>query len=145
MIEKLYTYAATALVAGAAAAFVSWQVQDWRFSSKIAERDKADATAKIRLAEATIKAKDDAQRDSQASGEYYAKLEQQLRTSKEAERDADARYRAAVKRMLDTSGCSPTTKGVQPDKAGSSTDAVPARWRIERFLPSFDGGGRSSP
>lgn len=54
MIAGLYTYAATALIAGALAAGGAWQVQGWRYASKIAAQEKAEAAAQIRQAERMI-------------------------------------------------------------------------------------------
>lgn len=47
MIPGLYTYVATALVAGAVAATGAWQVQSWRYGTKIAtiKQEHADLVA----------------------------------------------------------------------------------------------------
>jgi hypothetical protein len=56
MIPGLYTYAATALVAGALAFGAGWQTQEWRHGKQIADIQAQHATA---LASANQKALDD--------------------------------------------------------------------------------------
>ena len=46
MIPGLYTYAATAIVAGALAFGAGWQVQSWRFDAK--EKQRLESEAEIR-------------------------------------------------------------------------------------------------
>ena len=52
MIPGLYTYAATAIVAGALAFGAGWQVQSWRYEKQIATITKQHATAALKLSEA---------------------------------------------------------------------------------------------
>jgi len=56
MIPGLYTYAATAIVAGALAFGAGWQTQEWRYGKQIAGISQKHATA---LASANQKALDD--------------------------------------------------------------------------------------
>ena len=56
MIPGLYTYAATAMVAGALAFGAGWQTQEWRYGEQIAGIQAQHATA---LASANQKALDD--------------------------------------------------------------------------------------
>lgn len=56
MIPGLYTYAATAIVAGALAFGAGWQTQEWRYGKQIADTATQHATA---LASANQKALDD--------------------------------------------------------------------------------------
>lgn len=56
MIPGLYTYAATAIVAGALAFGAGWQTQEWRYGKQIAGIQAQHATA---LARANQKALDD--------------------------------------------------------------------------------------
>ena len=56
MIPGLYTYAATAIVAGALAFGAGWQTQEWRYGKQIAGIQAQHATA---LASANQKALDD--------------------------------------------------------------------------------------
>lgn len=52
MIPGLYTYAATAIVAGALAFGGGWQVQSWRYEKQIATITQQHATAALKLSEA---------------------------------------------------------------------------------------------
>lgn len=52
MITGLYTYAATAIVAGALAFGAGWQVQSWRYEKQIATITQQHATAALKLSEA---------------------------------------------------------------------------------------------
>ena len=56
MIPGLYTYAATAIVAGALAFGAGWQTQEWRYGKQLADIQAQHATA---LASANQKALDD--------------------------------------------------------------------------------------
>lgn len=52
MIPGLYTYAATAIVAGALAFGTGWQVQEWRYGKQIAGIQAQHATAALKRSEA---------------------------------------------------------------------------------------------
>ena len=52
MIPGLYTYAATAIVAGALAFGAGWQTQEWRYGKQIADIGQKHATAALKLSEA---------------------------------------------------------------------------------------------
>ena len=52
MIPGLYTYAATAIVAGALAFGAGWQTQAWRYGKQIADISQKHATAALKLSEA---------------------------------------------------------------------------------------------
>ena len=52
MITGLYTYAATAIVAGALAFGAGWQTQEWRYGKQIADIGQKHATAALKLSEA---------------------------------------------------------------------------------------------
>ena len=53
MIPGLYTYAATAIVAGALAFGAGWKTQEWRYGEQIAGIQAQHATAALKLSEAT--------------------------------------------------------------------------------------------
>ena len=73
MIPGLYTYAATAIVAGALAFGAGWQTQAWRYGKQIADIQAQHATA---LASANQKALDDTIKMQRAKDEAIAKAEQ---------------------------------------------------------------------
>ena len=52
MIPGLYTYAATAIVAGTLAFGAGWQTQEWRYGKQIADIQAQHATAALKLSEA---------------------------------------------------------------------------------------------
>ena len=52
MIPGLYTYAATAIVAGALAFGAGWKVQSWRYEKQIATITQQHATAALKLSKA---------------------------------------------------------------------------------------------
>ena len=52
MIPGLYTYAATAIVAGALAFGACWQTQEWRYGKQIADINQKHATAALKRSEA---------------------------------------------------------------------------------------------
>jgi len=57
MIAGLYTYAATAFIAGILAGTGAWQVQNWRHGEKL-EAIRADAQEQVRIAEQAARAKE---------------------------------------------------------------------------------------
>ena len=73
MIPGLYTYAATALVAGALAFGGGWNVQAWRYDAQIAGIQAQHATA---LASANQKALDDTIKMQRTKDDAIAKAEQ---------------------------------------------------------------------
>ena len=102
MIPGLYTYAATALIAGAAAATGAWQVQAWRYDARIADMEKTQAT---QLADSRKKALDDFTR---MQGAKDAAIE-------EARKRAQANAAAAAAARRDA------------DSLRAQLDSVPAR------------------
>lgn len=77
MIPGLYTYAATAIVAGALAFGGGWKVQAWRYDAQIADIQAQHATA---LARANQKALDDTIKMQRTKDEAIAKAEQRAKT-----------------------------------------------------------------
>ena len=73
MIDRLYTYAATAIVAGALAFGAAWQTQEWRYGKQIADIQAQHAAA---LASANQKALDDTIKMQRTKDEAIAKAEQ---------------------------------------------------------------------
>ena len=73
MIPGLYTYAATAIVAGALAFGAGWQTQAWRYGKQIADIQARHATA---LASANQKALDDTIKMQRTKDDAIAKAEQ---------------------------------------------------------------------
>lgn len=86
MIPGLYTYAATAIVAGALAFGAGWQVQAWRYDAQIEglKAQHAEATAKAQSdARATEKALSDKLQEAQNNA---TKRENKLRSDAAAAR-----------------------------------------------------------
>lgn len=77
MIPGLYTYAATAIVAGALAFGVGWQTQEWRYGKQIADTASQHAIA---LASANQKALDDTIKMQRAKDEAIKAAEQRAKT-----------------------------------------------------------------
>ena len=73
MIPGLYTYAATAIVAGALAFGAGWKTQGWRYGKQIAGTQAQHATA---LASANQKALDDTIKMQRTKDDAIAKAEQ---------------------------------------------------------------------
>ena len=73
MIPGLYTYAATAIVAGALAFGAGWQTQEWRYGQQIADTASQHAIA---LASANQKALDNTIKMQRTKDEAIAKAEQ---------------------------------------------------------------------
>ena len=73
MIPSLYTYAATAIVAGALAFGAGWQTQEWRYGKQIADTASQHAIA---LASANQKALDDTIKMQRTKDDAIAKAEQ---------------------------------------------------------------------
>ena len=89
MITGLYTYAATAIVAGALAFGAGWQTQEWRYGKQIADTASQHATA---LASANQKALDDTIKMQRAKDEAIKAAEQRAAKNAAA---ADSARRAA--------------------------------------------------
>ena len=102
MIPGLYTYAATAIVAGALAFGGGWKVQAWRYDAQIAGISQKHATA---LASANQKALDDTIKMQRAKDEAIKAAEQRAAKNAAA---ADSARRAA-------------------DRLRAQLDGVPAR------------------
>lgn len=77
MIPGLYTYAATAIVAGALAFGGGWKTQEWRYGKQIADIQAQHATA---LASANQKALDDTIKMQRAKDEAIKAAEQRAKT-----------------------------------------------------------------
>ena len=101
MIPGLYTYAATAIVAGALAFGAGWQTQAWRYEKQIAGIQAQHATAALKLSEAAradetktaLKESTHAANTSKNSDEF---------TTSQPVRDAIARADLAVAQRLRT-------------------------------------------
>ena len=89
MIPGLYTYAATAIVAGALAFGAGWQTQEWRYGKQIADTASQHAIA---LASANQKALDDTIKMQRAKDDAIQQAEQ--RAAKTAAAAAAARRTA---------------------------------------------------
>ena len=89
MIPGLYTYAATAIVAGALAFGAGWQTQEWRYGKQIADISQKHATA---LASANQKALDDTIKMQRTKDDAIAKAE--LRAAQNAAAAGAARRTA---------------------------------------------------
>ena len=77
VIPGLYTYAATAIVAGALAFGAGWQTQEWRYGKQIAGIQAQHATA---LASANQKALDDTIKMQRTKDEAIKAAEQRAKT-----------------------------------------------------------------
>lgn len=64
MINNLYTYVATALIAGAVAATGAWKVQNWRYKANSIQQQESFAAERLAW-EQKVKAADDANRKRQ--------------------------------------------------------------------------------
>ena len=110
MITGLYTYAATAIVAGALAFGGGWKVQAWRYDAQIADIQAQHATA---LARANQKALDDTIKMQRTKDEAIKAAEQRAKT--QAANAANARADAdSLRAQLD---------GV-PARIASATDSA---------------------
>lgn len=108
MIPGLYTYAATAIVAGALAFGAGWQTQEWRYGKKIADTAAQHATA---LANAHQKALDDTIRmqrtkdDAIKAAQDRAKREAANAAAARTERDGLRAQLAATTVQLPVASC----------------------------------------
>lgn len=89
MIPGIYTYAATAIAAGALAFVGAWQVQEWRYEAQIADTASQHAIA---LASANQKALDDTIKMQRTKDEAIKAAEQRAAKNAAA---ADSARRAA--------------------------------------------------
>ena len=87
MIPGLYTYAATAIVAGALAFGAGWQTQEWRYGKQIADIQAQHATA---LASANQKALDDTIKMQRTKDDAIKAAEQRAKTQAAAAANARA-------------------------------------------------------
>jgi prophage DNA circulation protein len=108
MIPGLYTYAATAVVAGALAFTGGWKVQAWRYDAQIADMQashaKASADAARKAMDQTIKmqrTKDDAIKAAEQRAKTQAANAAVLRT----ERDGLRAQLAATTVQLPSASC----------------------------------------
>ena len=108
MIQGLYTYAATAIVAGALAFGGGWKVQAWRYDAQIAGMQAQHATA---LASANQKALDDTIKMQRAKDEAIKAAEQRAKTQAanaavlRTERDGLRAQLAATAVQLPSASC----------------------------------------
>ncbi|HQS64961.1 hypothetical protein [Acidovorax sp.] len=108
MIPGLYTYAATAIVAGALAFGGGWKVQAWRYDAQIAGMQAQHATA---LASANQKALDDTIKMQKAKDEAIkaaqdrAKREAANAAAARTERDGLRAQLAATAVQLPSASC----------------------------------------
>lgn len=108
MINGLYAYAATAIVAGALAFGGGWKVQAWRYDAQIAGMQAQHATA---LASANQKALDDTIKMQRAKDEAIKAAEQRAKTQAanaavlRTERDGLRAQLAATAVQLPSASC----------------------------------------
>ena len=108
MIPGLYTYAATAIVAGALAFGAAWQTQEWRYGKQIAGIQAQHAIA---LASANKKALDDTIKMQRAKDEAIkaaqdrAKREAANAAAARTERDGLRAQLAATTVQLPSASC----------------------------------------
>ena len=108
MIPGLYTYAATAIVAGALAFGGGWKVQEWRYGKQIAGIQAQHATA---LASANQKALDDTIKMQRAKDDAIKAAEQRAKTQAanaavlRTERDGLRAQLAATTVQLSSASC----------------------------------------
>ena len=108
MIPGLYTYAATAIVAGALAFGAGWQTQEWRYGKQIAGIQAQHATA---LASANQKALDDTIKMQRTKDDAIKAAEQRAKTQAanaavlRTERDGLRAQLAATAVQLPSASC----------------------------------------
>ena len=124
MIPGLYTYAATAIVAGALAFGAGWQTQEWRYGKQIAGIQAQHATA---LASANQKALDDTIKMQRTKDEAIKAAEQRAKT--QAANAANARADAdRLRAQLDgvPARLASATDGAVRDFANVASDVLGA-------------------
>ena len=131
MIPGLYTYAATAIVAGALAFGGAWKVQAWRYDAQIADTAAQHAVA---LASANQKALDDTIKMQRTKDDAIKAAEQRARTQAvnaaalRTERDGLRAQLAATTVLLPSASCSSvreytaTLNGLSDQCAGAFED-----------------------
>lgn len=108
MIPGLYTYAATAIVAGALAFGAGWQTQEWRYGKQIADTASQHAIA---LASANQKALDDTIKMQRTKDDAIKAAEQRAKTqaanaaAARTERDGLRAQLAATTVQLPSASC----------------------------------------
>ena len=108
MMPGLYTYAATAIVAGALAFGAGWQTQEWRYGKQIAGIRQKHATA---LASANQKALDDTIKMQRTKDDAIKAAEQRAKTQAanaavlRTERDGLRAQLAATTVQLPSASC----------------------------------------
>ena len=124
MIPGLYTYAATAIVAGALAFGAGWQTQELRYGKQIADMQVQHATA---LASANQKALDDTVKMQRTKDEAIKAAEQRAKT--QAANAANARADAdRLRAQLDgvPARLASATDGAVRDFANVASDVLGA-------------------
>ena len=124
MIPGLYTYAATAIVAGALAFGAAWQTQAWRYGKQIAGIQAQHATA---LASANQKALDDTIKMQRTKDDAIKAAEQRAKT--QAANAANARADAdRLRAQLDgvPARLASATDGAVRDFANVASDVLGA-------------------
>ena len=124
MIPGLYTYAATAIVAGALAFGAGWQTQEWRYGKQITGIQAQHATA---LASANQKALDDTIKMQRTKDEAIKAAEQRAKT--QAANAANARADAdRLRAQLDgvPARLASATDGAVRDFANVASDVLGA-------------------
>ena len=124
MIPGLYTYAATAIVAGALAFGAGWQTQEWRYGKQIADIQAQHATA---LASANQKALDDTIKMQRTKDDAIKAAEQRAKT--QAANAANARADAdRLRAQLDgvPARLASATDGAVRDFANVASDVLGA-------------------
>ena len=124
MIPGLYTYAATAIVAGALAFGAGWQTQEWRYGKQIAGIQAQHATA---LASANQKALDDTIKMQRTKDDAIKAAEQRAKT--QAANAANARADAdRLRAQLDgvPARLASATDGAVRDFANVASDVLGA-------------------
>ena len=101
MIPGLYTYAATAIVAGALAFGAGWQTQEWRYGKQIADINQKHATAALKQSEAARAAETKTALKESTHAANTSKNSDEFTTSQPV-RDAIARADLAIADRLRT-------------------------------------------
>ena len=101
MIPSLYTYAATAIVAGSLAFGAGWQTQEWRYGKQIADIQAQHATAALKQSEAARAAETKTASKESTHAANTSKNSDEFTTSQPV-RDAIARADLALADRLRT-------------------------------------------
>ncbi len=126
--------------AGAAlAGFGAWSYQGARLDALHSQHAAAADRAKALQTRERLRAVEQSIADNITTEAIYDQLQAKLRNAQAALADparADRR-RAAVDGLLQQTCGRASGESVQPEPAKKRTDAVPAGWQPERWLPSF--------